>query len=198
MVRASAVLAFLLFAFPFVSSAQSFEAGIHVPVAQWGEFEGNDIGIGGRITWKPSSLLGVDADFAWYPSDFPSDSFAFSGSRVEGLFGVTVGPQIDRWRPFAKVAAGFLRSSEAPEPFACIAIFPPPLNCLMAAGHTMPALEMGGGIQFDVASSTFARADISGRWLRYPGPSFTSFPTVREEEFWSSGVRLSFGAGVRF
>ena len=198
MVRACAVLGFLVVGFPSSSLAQSFEAGLHIPVARWSEFDGNDIGVGGRVTWKPSPLIGVEADLSWYPSDFPSDSFAFSGSRIEGLFGVTVGPQIDRVRPFAKVAGGFLRSAEAPEPFACIAIFPPPLNCLLAAGHTMPAFEIGGGVQFDVASSTFARVDVSGRWLRYPGPSFTSVPTVREDEFWGSDVRLSFGAGLRF
>ena len=183
---------------PYSVSAQSFEAGIHVPVSQWGEFDGTDTGIGARLTWQPSSLIGVDADLAWYPGDFPSGNFAFSGSRVEGLFGVTAGPRVDRLRPFAKIAAGFLRSSEAPEPFACIAIFPPPLNCLMAAGHTMPAIEIGGGVQFDVASRTFARVDVSGRWLRYPGPSFSTFPALREGEFWGAGLRLSFGAGVRF
>lgn len=187
-----------VFLLPYAASAQSLEAGIHVTAAQWSEFEGTDIGIGGRITWKPSSLLGVDADLAWYPSEFPRDPLTFSASRVEGLFGVTVGPQINRLRPFAKIAGGFLRSSEAPEPFACITIFPPPLGCLMAAGQTMPALEIGGGVQFDVASRTFARVDVSGRWLRYPGPSFRSFPTVQEDNFWGSGLRLSFGAGVRF
>lgn len=187
-----------VFLLPYAASAQSLEAGIHVVTAQWSEFEGTDVGIGGRITWKPSSLLGVDADLAWYPSEFPRDPLTFSASRVEGLFGVTVGPQINRLRPFAKIAGGFLRSSEAPEPFACITIFPPPLGCLMAAGQTMPALEIGGGVQFDVASRTFARVDVSGRWLRYPGPSFRSFPTVQEDNFWGSGLRLSFGAGVRF
>lgn len=183
---------------PYSASAQSFEAGIHVPVAQWSEFDGADIGIGGRLTWKLSPLIGVDADLAWYPSDFPSNALAFSGSRVEGLFGVTVGPERDRLRPFATVAGGFVRSSEAPEPFACIAIFPPPLNCLMAAGHTLPALAVGGGVQFDVASRTFARVDVSGRWLRYPGPSFRAVPTVQADDFWGGALRLTLGAGVRF
>src|SRR5688572_21413146 len=116
------------------ASAQPFEAGIHITSAQWSEFDGSDWGIGGRIAWKPSTLIGVEAGLTWYPSDFPSETFAFSGHRFEGLFGVSVGPRINRFRPFVKGAAGFLNSSEAPEPFACIAIFPPPLNCLMAAG----------------------------------------------------------------
>jgi hypothetical protein len=53
-------------------------------------------------------------------------------------------------------------------------------------------------VQLDVAARSFARVDVSGRWLRYPGPSFTSVPLVREEEFWGGALRLSFGAGVRF
>ena len=187
-----------LLCFSCSAVAQSFEAGIHIPIAQWSEFEGNDIGIGGRVTWKPASLIGVDADLSWYPSDFPPDTLAFSGSRFEGLFGVTVGPQIDRVRPFAKVAGGFLRSSASQAAFACITIFPPPLACLMAAGQTLPAFEIGGGVQVDVASRTFARVDIGARWLSYPGPSFRTFPTIQEDNFWGSGVRLAFGAGVRF
>ena len=192
------LVAALVFLLPYSASAQSLEAGVHVTTAQWSEFDGLDVGVGGRVTWKPASLIGVDADLAWYPSDFPSDAPAFSGSRFEGLFGVTVGPPLQHFRPFAKVTAGFLRSSETPEPFPCIAIFPPPLSCLMAAGHTMPAFEIGGGVQLDVATRTFARVDIAGRWLRYPGPSFRSFPTVQDDDFWGSGLRLSFGGGVKF
>lgn len=180
------------------ASAQSLEVGINLATAQWSEFDSNDIGVGGRVTWKPASLIGVDADLTWYPAEFPADTVAFSGSRLEGLFGVTVGPRLNRIRPFAKVAGGFVRSSEAPEPFACIAIFPPPLACLMAAGQTMPAFEIGGGVQFDLATRTFARVDVSGRWLRHPGPSFRSFPTIQDDDFWGNGVRLAFGAGVRF
>jgi hypothetical protein len=187
-----------LLCFSCSAVAQSFEAGVHIPVAQWSEFAGTDIGIGGRITWRPASPIGVDADVAWYPSGFPPDTLAFSGNRLEGLFGVTVGPHIDRVRPFAKVAGGFLKSSASAEGFACITIFPPPLACLLAAGQTMPAFEIGGGVQLDVASRGFARVDVAGRWLQNPGPSLRTFPTVQEDDFWGNGLRLSFGGGVRF
>ena len=94
--------------------AQSFEAGIHFASAQWSEFDGNDLGIGGRVTWMPSSMLGLDADITWYPSDFPPDTVVpFSGRRVEGLFGATAGPTLGRIRPFAKAAAGFRGGRDA-------------------------------------------------------------------------------------
>jgi hypothetical protein len=194
-----------LFVFPvflvlFASSVhgQSFEAGVHLASSQWSEFEGADVGVGGRFTWTPSSLIGVDADLTWYPSDFPPERFAFSGSRFEGLFGVTLGPRVNRLRPFAKAAAGFLRSSEAPEPFACIAIFPPPLNCLMAAGHTMPAFEIGGGVQVTTTQTTFLRFDVADRIVEYPGPTFGPNFELRDDAFFGHAVRFTIGGGLRF
>ena len=65
--------------------AQSFEASVHFASSQWSEFDGNDLGLGGRLTWKPSSMIGVDADLTWYPSDFLRTASPFSGSRFEGL-----------------------------------------------------------------------------------------------------------------
>ncbi len=85
-----AVLLFL--ASTSLARAQSFEVGGHFAASQWSEFDGTDLGFGGRLTWKPSSMIGVDADLTWYPSDYP-DRIAFSRSRFEGLFGVTVGPR---------------------------------------------------------------------------------------------------------
>ena len=191
------VLVFLFVTIP-PARAQSFEAGVHIATSQWSEFDGNDIGLGGRFTWKPLSLVGVDADLTWYPSDFPSD-LAFSGSRIEGLFGVTAGPRLTRTRPFARAAAGFLQSTSAPEPFPCIAIFPPPLVCLMATGHTMPTFEIGGGVEIDATDRTFLRVDAGARMLRYPGPAFQNgLREIRDDKFWGTALRFTIGAGYRF
>ena len=119
-------------------------------------------------------MVGVDADVTWYPSDFP-DRIAFSRSRVEGLFGVTVGPRMNRVRPFAKAAAGFLKVGATPGAFACIAIFPPPLDCALAGGDTLPAYEIGGGVEIDATSRTFIRAD------RHRSHPEVSRPDVRLE-----------------
>ena len=191
-----AVLLWLSVAIP-QAHAQSLEAGAHIATSQWSEFDGHDVGFGGRLTWKPSSLFGVDADLSWYPSDFP-DPVAFSGNRIEGLFGVTAGPRLTRTRPFARVAAGFLRSAPAPIGFPCITIFPPPLICLMAAGHTMPAFEFGGGVEIDATDRTFVRVDAGARMLRYPGPAFQDgLSEVRDGDFRGTALRFTIGAGVR-
>jgi hypothetical protein len=190
-----AFLALVLVARP--ASAQLFEAGFNITSAQWSEFDGSDYGIGGRLTFKPLPFIGFDADLAWYLQEFP-DAPEFSAGRFEGLFGVTLGPQLGGLRPFVKGAYGFLNSSDAPESFPCITIFPPPLSCVMAEGHSLPAFEFGGGLQFDVSSRGFLRVDVGSRWLRYPGPSFDSDMEIHERDFWGARSRISFGGGVKF
>lgn len=192
-----AILAAALSLTALPALAQSFAAGAHLAASKWSEFDGHDLGIGGRFTWKPSTTLGIDADLTWYPSDFP-DRIAFTRSRVEGLLGVTVGPRLTRVRPFAKAAAGFLKVGATPGAFACIAIFPPPLNCALAGGDTLPAYEIGGGVEIDATSNTFARVDLSDRILKYPAPTFDSNFNVRDDGFLGHALRFTLGAGFRF
>lgn len=180
------------------SAAQSFAAGLHVVSSRWSEFDGNDLGVGGRLTWQASAVLGVDAEVAWYPSDFPSGAVPFSGRRLEGLFGATLGPRVNRVRPFVKAAAGFLQVGETPVAFACVAIFPPPLACVMAGGHTLPAYEIGGGIEVGATARTFIRADVADRILKYPGPTFDSNFERRDAGFLGHALRFTLGGGIRF
>ena len=179
------------------TSAQSFEASVHLASSQWSEFDGTDIGVGGRFTWKPSAVIGVDADLTWYPGEFPPDGVPFSENRFEGLFGVTAGPHLAGFRPFAKVGAGFMNVGGVNTPFACITIFPPPLACVMAGGETMQAYEFGGGIEILPTGSTLLRLDITDRVLKYPGPSIAD-REVHDEAFWGHALRFTIGAGWRF
>jgi len=182
---------------PTPGFAQTFSASGHFAASRWSEFDGTDYGVGGRFTWQPSAMLGLDADLTWYPSDF-ADRIAFTRSRVEGLFGATVGPRFNRVRPFAKAAAGFLMVGATPGAFACIAIFPPPLACALAGGDTLPAYEIGGGVEIDATSRTFIRVDVADRILTYPGPTFDSNFEVRDEGFNGHALRFTLGGGVRF
>ena len=195
--RIFVIALFLSIACASPSVAQSFEASAHFSSSRWSEFDGADNGIGGRVGWQPSSMIGIEGELTWYPSDFP-DGIAFTRSRVEGLFGATIGPRIDRVRPFAKVAAGFLKVGATPGAFACIAIFPPPLNCQLAGGDTLPAYEIGGGVSVDVTRRAFVRADITDRILKYPGPTLDSNFDIHDEGYFGHALRFTLGAGVRF
>jgi hypothetical protein len=186
---------------PVVSAAQGadarFEIGVQIPVTKSSEFDRTDVGFGGRFAWRPGAWLGVEAEVDMYPQSFP-DGVPFSEGRVEGFFGATVGPAFGRVRPFVKLRGGFLEFQEAPEPFACIAIFPPPLACTLASGHTSPAFDVGGGLELATTSRSFIRIDAGDRVIKYPGPVFDASRTVREKSFFSHDFRLAAGAGWRF
>ncbi|HEX8029387.1 MAG TPA: hypothetical protein VF491_13030 [Vicinamibacterales bacterium] len=179
------------------ASAQSVEATVHLASSQWSHFDGTDIGFGGRLTWKPIGLIGIEGDLTWYPGEFPPDGIPFTGNRVEGLFGVTVGPQLPGFRPFVKAGAGFMNVGEADSPQVCIAIYPPPLSCIMG-GQNMQAFEFGGGVELLPTGRAILRFDLTDRVLKYPAPSFDSDREVHDNPFWGHAVRLTVGAGWRF
>lgn len=173
---------------------QRFEVGGHVAVVRSGEFDATDTGVGGRVAWTPGDLLGAEAEMTFYSARFP-DRSPFSQRRVEGLFGVTAGPRLGNVRPFAKLRAGFTRFRG--DTIACILIYPPPLSCQLAAGRTVLALDIGGGIELFTGANTFVRVDAGDRLLNYPGPSFRRGRTS-QGSFFSHDFRWSVGAGVRF
>ncbi|MBM3820052.1 MAG: hypothetical protein FJW14_13680 [Acidimicrobiia bacterium] len=162
-----------------------------------GEFDATDVGAGARASWHPVPLVGVEGEVSYYPGDLGGPA-AFSGSRVEGLFGATVGPRLGRVRPFAKLRPGFLRVGGAPRPIACIAIFPPPLRCTLAGGRTLVALDAGGGVEWLSSGRTFVRVDAGDRMVRYPAPAIDSGGAVRSDAFTGHDFRFTLGAGVRF
>lgn len=179
------------------SGENQFQLGIQLAGAVSGEFDNTDVGVGVRFSWHPTVLLGAEAEVDFYPEDF-ADSPAFSSSRVEGLFGVTVGPRVGRLRPFAKLQPGFVTFHEAPEPFACIAIFPPPLPCALASGRTVFATDLGGGVEWFATGRNFLRIDVSDRLVRYPGPVLRRNNRARGDAFFSHDFRFAIGGGMRF
>jgi len=199
-ILSSAFLSLLLLA-PQHAFAQTgnrqIQAGIHLAAVASSEFDTADVGVGGLLSWTPGGWFGVDAELTFYPSDF-ADAPVFSSSRVEGLFGVTAGPRVRLFRPFVKFRPGFVRFAEAPEPFPCIAIFPPPLSCQLAIGHTGFALDMGGGLEIRTTANTFVRVDASDRAVKYPGPVIETDGTVQDESFFSHDFRFQIGGGRRF
>ncbi len=201
--RLAIVCAFagLIVALPDPALAQStsdrFELGVQVSSATSSQFDATDVGLGGRFAWHPAEPIGIESEIDLYPADFP-DQRAFSRGRVEGLFGVTVGPRFGRLRPFARLRSGFLNIREAPQPFPCILIFPPPLSCALASGRTLVAFDIGGGVELFATPRTFVRIDAGDRILKYPGPVFARNSTRRDEAFFNHDFRFAAGAGLGF
>ena len=179
------------------STSDRFELGVQVSSATSSQFDATDVGLGGRFAWHPVEPVGIESEINLYPADFP-DQRPFSRGRVEGLFGVTVGPLFGRLRPFARLRSGFLNIREAPQPFPCILIFPPPLSCALASGRTLVAFDIGGGVEVFATPKTFVRIDAGDRVLKYPGPVFARNFTRRDDAFFSHDFRFAAGAGLRF
>jgi hypothetical protein len=182
-----------------VASAQTrgFEIGGQIAATTLRRFEGSDVGVGARAGWRPTGMLRVEAEVNVYPSNFP-DRAPFSRGRTEGLFGATMGPTFGRVATFARARPGFVIFGEAPLPFPCPAIFPPPLGCTLGAGATLFALDIGGGVEVAATERTFFRVDAGDRAVRYPGWSFDASGRVRSDPFFSHDFRFAAGAGVRF
>jgi hypothetical protein len=179
------------------TSSGRIEVGAQVTSVSSGQFDAADAGLGGRVSWRPNSFLGLEAELNVFPRDFPGGR-PFSRRRFEGLFGATAGATFDRFRPFARVRPGFVAVQESPEPFACILIFPPPLTCTLASGRTLAAVDLGGGIDIATTERTFVRVDLGDRLVRYPGPVFDSDRMIHEDAFFAHEFRFAAGAGVRF
>lgn len=180
-----------------VAQETRFELGVQLSSVSSSQFGESDIGLGGRFAWHPVTPIGIEAEMTFYPRDFP-DGLAFSRGRAEGLFGVTVGPRLGRLRPFARVRAGFMRYEEAPQPFPCILIFPPPLRCSLAAGRTARAVDIGGGAELLATPRMFLRIDAGDLLLRYQGPVFDGQRTPHQDGFISHNFRVAVGGGLRF
>src|SRR5262245_23671392 len=166
------------------AAAGPFEIGGQVAAAALRQFGGSDVGVGARVGWRPSEMLRVEAEVNVYPSDFP-DRFPFTRGRTEALFGTTMGWRFGRIGAFGRVRPGFVTFGEAPAPIACIAIFPPPLSCRLAAGATLFALDFGGGVEVAATETTFFRVDAGDRAIRYPGPTLDANRRVRSDAFFS-------------
>jgi len=173
------------------------ELAVLLAIAFSSQFDASDAGIGGRVGRQLTPLIGIEAEVAYYPSHFPGDR-SFSRARVEGLFGATIGPRVGRARLFARVRPGLLRVQEAPGPLACIAIFPPLLSCELAAGRTLLALDLGGGVDLPVGERTFVRLDAGDRMMRYPGPVFDTDRNVHDNAFFGHDLRVAVAGGLRF
>jgi hypothetical protein len=182
---------------PASQSGHALEVGAQITSTRISELDTNDVGFGGRLSWFPTPFIGVEGELNLFAADIP-DRPAVTRGRLEALFGVTAGPRMNWWRPFARARAGVLRVDSAPQPIACIQIFPPPLQCALAGGDSLVAIDLGGGFEVFTSAKTFVRFDLGDRMLRYSGPALDRNGGVHDGAFIDHDLRATIGGGWRF
>ena len=196
----SAILLIVTLTHPAVAAAQTgilpIRLGAIVATVASSEFDSTEAGLGVHASWHPTPLVGAEVEVVIHPADLGDP--AFSSGRVETLFGVSVGPRIGRWRTFAKVRPGIIRYWQAPEPLACIAIFPAPVRCTLASGRTVAAFDFGGGVERILGDRTFVRFDAGDRMLTFPGPVRDSPGAAHDDGYFAHDLRITLSAGLAF
>jgi len=161
------------------------------------EFDQTDLGFGAQFGYRLTPSIALEAEVNIFPGDL-TDAAPFSASRLEGLFGVRAGRQWEKVGVFGKVRPGFLRFGAAPEPFACILIFPPPLTCSLASGGTSLAVDLGGVFELYPSPRSFIRFDVGDEMVRFHGPVLRTSSVELSDAFMTHNFRFTIGVGTRF
>ena len=186
----------LVAAAPGVRAAEERRGDVSLEVAatDYGEFDETGVGFGARVSYPALDWLAVDGGLLFAPGDLG----IFSASQTEGLIGARVGPRLGRAHLFGSLRTGFVRFAQAEEQFPCIAIFPPPLSCVLGGGETSWAVNFGGGADLPVGGRGLVRVELGDLMIRYPGPAITRDEAVLDEGFWRHNLRAAVSVGLRF
>jgi hypothetical protein len=189
------VLAAALAAAPAASREPRWDASLELSAARLGNLDETAMAAGLRLSYRLSRHAALDAG-ALRAGELGQPPF--SASQTELTLGLRLGPQPDPFGFFVVARGGALRFAEAPAPLACVAIFPPPLACVLAGGHTAAVAQLGAGVERRIGSAGLLRLEIGDRLARLPGPSFDSDGEIHDDDFWSHELRAAVSIGLRF
>lgn len=192
------LLAALALAAPAAAEDGRTDVSLSVSWRRSSELDAGEAGVGGRLSLRVRPWLALDATGSYFPSDLGAPGPRFSGSRIEGLAGVRVGPGHGRARPYAALRGGVLRFGKAPEPFPCILIYPPPLTCSLAGGQTLPTAFVGAGLEAHRGARLLLGVEVGDQLVRYDGPAFDADREIFDRHRWSHDLRVNALIGVRF
>ena len=147
---------------PATAQSRGVQAGGAVSVLRLSEFDITRVGAGAQVVWPLTPVVAIDGALSWFPGaqDFQTDRLE-TQSLVVGLAGLRFAARYRNVELFPRARAGFLRFGAA-EPIVCIAIFPVPLGCRLAAGYNAFAAEVGAGASVRLLSSGRLRLHIEG------------------------------------
>lgn len=135
--------------------------------------------------------------------DWPQSVQCIGSGQVEesprrGIFGGESGDYRCRARPAVRTREARLR--RRPRVVGPVRQYShlPAAALLLAEGRTLPALDVGGGIEVAATRRTLLRADLGDPVLRYPAPVFDHDRAIRRRPFLGHDPRIAVAAGLRF
>jgi hypothetical protein len=181
------------------TSQGSVEIGLHVSSLRLSEFDIADTGAGVNATWRATPAIAIDGALTVFPGsrDFVGDRIS-TQRRTLGLIGARSGIRRGRVEVFGRARGGFLRfTPQAGAVCVAVSIFPTPIACQLAAGHTALAIDLGGGIAIGMTERLHFRMDAGNLAVRYG--LHTHRPNGKlADGFWSHNLQAGAGLGWRF
>jgi hypothetical protein len=181
---------------PAQADERPWDAGVTASWTEYGEFDDGSFGFGLALSRTLTPWLAADAQAGFSPSDLGEP--AISASRFEAFAGLRAGPRLGAHQVYAAIRPGLVNFDDAPEPIVCIAIFPPPLGCSLAAGDTLFALQLMGGLELIPSDRSVVRVEAGSLLLKYPGPAIARDGQTFDDALWSHNLRLGLSVGLRF
>ncbi len=175
------------------------------PIVSTYDFSSTEPGFGGRIGYKITENVTLEAEGNFFPRDRPFER----GRKSQGLFGVKAGKRFENVGVFGKARPGFITFSKGdfkPKPDSgCIAIVPPPVGCFDATSATEFAIDLGGVFEIYPSQRTIIRFDAGDTVIRFgernvvvPSNTFPGGVVVRAPGETRHNFQGSVGIGVRF
>ncbi len=186
------------------TESRRFEVGAQIVSLAQRAFDKVDCGFGGRFTYYPQELMGIEAEVNYFPRDL-GKPLPFSRFRSQALFGIKAGPRVGPFGFYGRIRPGFVGFAEPSAGLTCAAVFPTPLECTVADRPLNFALDIGGGIELlrragDTSSrrSHLAmRVDVGDTMIRFRGPALTKLGRF-DGPFNVHNFQLSVGIAWRF
>ena len=120
---------------------------------------------------RRTPLLTFEGELNLFPSDIP-DEVPVTSSRLEGLFGVKIGPRFDRFSVFGKIRPGFVPFGEPPRAHRLHPYLPAALELRHSPRGDVLRRRSRRRKSVDCLSTerSLVRFDVSDLMLKYPGP----------------------------
>ena len=166
------------------------------------EFNSTTAGAGLNAKWNIVPGLAVDGVVSYFPQSWQTNTStgSFIGQNLLlALGGVKPGVTFGRYEFFGRARAGVLDYLQQNDPFACLAIFPTPLQCQLAAGYAAFAMDFGGGVDIGLSEDGRLRvhAEVGDLMVRY-GQESTRPDGAITTGFYGHNLLFTASLGWRF